>query len=104
MRRIVPTTLMVEISGRAVITDLRYADWCLALVPAEERGAGGAFVAPEVRAGEAGGPGGGGDTGGAGAYPPPPGQEPPPAPPGPLPARGGRPPPPPGPERGRLGR
>src|SRR5207249_3357544 len=56
MRRIVPTTLMVEISGRAVITDLRYADWCLALVPAEERGAGGAFVAPEVRAGEAGEP------------------------------------------------
>src|SRR5213078_2518464 len=52
----VPTTLMVEISGRAVITDLRYADWCLALVPAEERGAGGAFVAPEVRAGEAGEP------------------------------------------------
>src|SRR5216110_269073 len=56
MRRIVPTTLMVEISGRAVITDLRYADWCLALVPAEERGAGGGFVAPEVRAGEAGEP------------------------------------------------
>src|SRR5947208_484156 len=56
MRRIVPTTLMLEISGRAVITDLRYADWCLALVPAEERGAGGAFVAPEVRAGEAGEP------------------------------------------------
>src|SRR5207302_9289315 len=53
MRRIVPTTLMVEISGRAVITDLRYADWCLALVPAEERGAGGAFVAPRLRAGEA---------------------------------------------------
>src|SRR5207244_1517508 len=56
MRRIVPTTLMVEISGRAVITDLRYADWCLALVPAGERGAGVAFVAPEVRAGEAGEP------------------------------------------------
>jgi len=56
MRRIVPTTLMVEISSRPVITDLRYADWCLALVPAEERGAGGAFVAPEVRAGGAGEP------------------------------------------------
>src|SRR5256886_5456253 len=56
MRRIVPTTLMLEISGRAVITDLRYADWCLALVRAEERGAGGAFVAPEVRAGGTGEP------------------------------------------------
>src|SRR5213596_2881896 len=56
MRRIVPTTLLVEVSGRAVITDLRYANWCLAEVPPEERGAGGAFVAPEVRAGEAGEP------------------------------------------------
>src|SRR5207237_8802416 len=65
MRRIVPTTLMLEISGRAVITDLRYADWCLALVPAEERGAGGAFVAPEVRAGEAGEPASGVYTGAA---------------------------------------
>src|SRR5438067_1395501 len=42
MRRIVPTTLMLEISRRAVITDLRYAAWCLAPVPAEDRGAGGA--------------------------------------------------------------
>src|SRR5437764_5420986 len=50
------TLFRSEISGRAVITDLRYADWCLALVPAEERGAGGGFVAPEVRAGEAGEP------------------------------------------------
>src|SRR5207244_4115601 len=29
LRRIVPTTLMLELSGRAVITDLRYANWCL---------------------------------------------------------------------------
>src|SRR3989454_271414 len=56
MRRIVPTTLIVEISGRAVITDLRYANWCLADVPPEERGSGGAFVAPEVRAGNTGEP------------------------------------------------
>src|SRR5437773_8351606 len=56
MRRIVPTTLIVEISGRAVITDLRYANWCLAEVPPEERGSGGAFVAPEVRAGGMGEP------------------------------------------------
>src|SRR5881396_364556 len=56
MRRIVPTTLLVEVSGRAVITDLRYANWCLAEVPPEERGSGGAFVAPEVRAGGMGEP------------------------------------------------
>src|SRR5437764_40146 len=50
LRRIVPLTLMLELSGRAVITDLRYANWCLPNVPPEERGAGGAFVAPGVRA------------------------------------------------------
>lgn len=50
LRRIVPATLMLEVSGRAVITDLRYSSWCLPNVPAEERGTGGAFVAPEVRA------------------------------------------------------
>src|SRR5205814_1361928 len=56
LRRIVPLTLMLELSGRAVITDLRYANWCLPNVPPEERGAGGAFVAPEVRAGGPGEP------------------------------------------------
>ncbi|PYO73996.1 MAG: serine/threonine protein kinase [Gemmatimonadetes bacterium] len=56
LRRIVPTTLMLELSGRAVITDLRYANWCLPYVPPDDRGAGGSFVAPEVRAGGAGEP------------------------------------------------
>src|SRR6266496_3739981 len=56
LRRIVPLTLMLELSDRAVITDLRYANWCLPNVPPEERGAGGAFVAPEVRAGGPGEP------------------------------------------------
>ncbi|HVH10919.1 MAG TPA: serine/threonine-protein kinase [Gemmatimonadales bacterium] len=56
LRRIVPTTLMLEISGRAVVTDLRYANWCLPAVPTAERGTGGAFLAPEVRAGEPGEP------------------------------------------------
>lgn len=56
LRRIVPTTLMLELSGRAVVTDLRYANWCLPNVPATDRGAGGNFVAPEVRAGEPGEP------------------------------------------------
>ena len=34
LRRIVPLTLMLEVSSRAVITDLRYANWCLPNVPA----------------------------------------------------------------------
>src|SRR4029077_906183 len=56
LRRIVPLTLMLDITGRAVITDLRYSNWCLPNVPPEEQGAGGAFVAPEVRAGNLGEP------------------------------------------------
>jgi serine/threonine-protein kinase len=56
LRRILPLTVMVESSGRAVITDLRYANWCLPNVPPEDRGAGGAFVAPEIRAGGVGEP------------------------------------------------
>src|SRR3989454_5256889 len=57
LRRIVPLTLMLELTGRAVITDLRYCNWCLPNVPPEEQGAGGAFVAPEVRTGSPGEPG-----------------------------------------------
>jgi serine/threonine protein kinase len=56
MRRIVPISLMVEISGRAVITDLRYANWCLAHVPSDDRGVDGSFVAPELRGGALGEP------------------------------------------------
>ncbi|HKW40354.1 MAG TPA: serine/threonine-protein kinase [Gemmatimonadales bacterium] len=56
IRRIVPATLMLEASERAVITDLRYSSWCLPNVPPQERGTGGAFVAPEVRAGGVGEP------------------------------------------------
>jgi serine/threonine protein kinase len=56
LRRILPTTLMLDISGRAVITDLRHANWCLAHLDPEERGSGGPFAAPEVRAGDAGEP------------------------------------------------
>jgi len=56
VRRIVPTTLIVELSGRAVITDLRYANWCLAHVPADDPAHATAFAAPEVRAREPGEP------------------------------------------------
>ena len=56
MRRIVPTTLMLDISGRAVITDLRYANCCLELVAPGDDQQHDAFAAPEIRAAEGGDP------------------------------------------------
>jgi serine/threonine protein kinase len=57
MRRIVPSTLMINSGGQGVITDLRFSNWCLPYLPelaADDPSA--AFMAPEVRAGEAGDP------------------------------------------------
>ena len=57
MRRIVPSTLMINTGGQGVITDLRYSNWCLPYVqPVAAHDEGTAFVAPEVRAGETGEP------------------------------------------------
>ena len=57
MRRVVPSTLMLNTSGAGVITDLRYANWCLPyLEPLPPDDPSAAFMAPEVRAGEAGEP------------------------------------------------
>lgn len=56
MRRILPTTLMLEISGRGIVTDLRYANWCLPNVPPDEQGGGTPYTAPEIRTGGAGEP------------------------------------------------
>jgi serine/threonine protein kinase len=56
LRRITPYTLMLEVSGRGVITDLRHANWCLVHVLPEEQDMGIAFTAPEIRAGEPGDP------------------------------------------------
>ena len=56
LRRIVPTTVILELSGRGVITDLRYANWCLSHVPADDPAQTTPFAAPEVRAGEPGDP------------------------------------------------
>src|SRR5437763_12941362 len=57
MRRIVPSTLMINTGGQGVITDLRYSNWCL---PYLEPPAGDdpttAYMAPEVRAAEPGDP------------------------------------------------
>ncbi|MGE5803443.1 MAG: serine/threonine-protein kinase, partial [Gemmatimonadota bacterium] len=57
MRRVVPSTLMLNTSGAGVITDLRYSNWCLPyLEPLPPDDPSAAFMAPEVRAGEAGDP------------------------------------------------
>ena len=57
MRRVVPSTLMVNTGGQGVITDLRYSNWCLphvqALSPDDPTAV---YMAPEVRAGEPGDP------------------------------------------------
>jgi len=57
MRRIVPSTLMINTGGQGVITDLRYSNWCLPyLPPLPPDDPSAAYMAPEVRAGEAGDP------------------------------------------------
>jgi len=57
MRRVVPSTLMINTSGAGVITDLRYSNWCLPyLEPLPPDDPSAAFMAPEVRAGETGDP------------------------------------------------
>jgi len=57
MRRIVPTTLMVNTGGQGVITDLRYSNWCLPyLEPLAAADPTLAYMAPEVRAGDPGDP------------------------------------------------
>jgi eukaryotic-like serine/threonine-protein kinase len=56
LRRILPTTLMLDRAGRGIITDLRYANWCLPNVPAGEDTGSGLFMAPETLSGGAGEP------------------------------------------------
>ena len=57
MRRIVPSTLMINTGGQGVITDLRYSNWCLPyLEPPAGNDPTTAYMAPEVRAAEPGDP------------------------------------------------
>ena len=56
MRRIKPTTLMIDVSGRAIVTDLRFCNRVLEVVPPEARAEESPFLAPEVRGGERGDP------------------------------------------------
>lgn len=55
MRRITPATLMLDLSGRGIITDLRHASWCLAYEQADDLDAT-AYAAPEIRGGGPGEP------------------------------------------------
>ena len=57
VRRILPSTLMLDVSGRAVITDLRYARSVLSAVAIPDSPANHPFLAPEVRGGGRGDPG-----------------------------------------------
>lgn len=55
VRRLVPESLMLEATGRNMVTDLRYANRCLDLVTFSDPTAE-AFLAPEVRRGAVGDP------------------------------------------------
>ncbi|UCD23992.1 MAG: protein kinase [Gemmatimonadota bacterium] len=55
VRRILPTTVMLETTGRTVVIDLRYANWCIDVAdPWDEESE--PFVAPEIRDGSIGDP------------------------------------------------
>jgi serine/threonine-protein kinase len=68
VRRILPSTLMLDVSGRAVITDLRYARSVLPAVAIPDAPRNFPFLAPEVRGGERGDPGADVYTAGAVLY------------------------------------
>lgn len=57
MRRVRPTTLMLDTSSRAIITDLRFSSTVLDAVPPDQRADDDPFLAPEVRDGSRGDPG-----------------------------------------------
>jgi eukaryotic-like serine/threonine-protein kinase len=56
LRRIVPGTVMLDLSDRATITDLRFANACLDVAGPDGDPTAPPFLAPEVRRGEAGEP------------------------------------------------
>jgi serine/threonine-protein kinase len=56
LRRIAPTSLLVNLGGRGTVTDLRYCNWTLPAIPATEVPGAQAFMAPEIRDGASGDP------------------------------------------------
>lgn len=77
VRRIVPASLLLNLAGRGTVTDVRYSNWTLPVIPAGEVPSGTAFLSPEVRKGAAGDPASDIYTAGAILYFATTGQEPP---------------------------
>ena len=67
LRRILPTTLMLDRGDRAVITDLRYANFCLDVATPDDQTSD-SFLAPEARSNRPGEPSGDIYTAGALLY------------------------------------
>jgi serine/threonine-protein kinase len=57
IRKLAPTTLMIDNSERTFVTDLRFANVCLDVAGPDDDPVAEPFLAPEVRAGDAGEPG-----------------------------------------------
>ncbi len=55
VRRILPSTVMLETTGRTVVIDLRYASWCIDVADSWDDESK-PFVAPEIRDGSIGDP------------------------------------------------
>jgi serine/threonine-protein kinase len=56
VRRIAPTSLLLNVAGRGTVTDLRFCNWTLPAIPPTEVPGAQAFMAPEVRGGAPGDP------------------------------------------------
>jgi serine/threonine-protein kinase len=56
LRRIAPTSLLVNLAGRGTVTDLRFSNWTLPVIPPDETPSAKQFMAPEVREGAPGDP------------------------------------------------
>jgi len=56
VRRIAPTSLLVNLAGRSTVTDLRFCNWTLPAIPPNEIPGAQAYMAPEIRGGAAGDP------------------------------------------------
>ncbi len=57
MRRVRPTTLMIDVGARAVVTDLRFSNRVAEVIPEARSSDDDPFMAPEVRGGAIGDPG-----------------------------------------------
>ena len=56
VRRMVPASLLVGLTGRGTVTDLRWCNWVLPAIPPGAEPSGVPFMAPEVRDGQTGDP------------------------------------------------